>query len=147
MEAGYSFIWVANTKPWLVSPDGSRIDLEVHGNIPFLRVGDLPEHAMVARAIPRVVPTPEEQDLRGEPCAPVKVRTYTGCTNSKSCMAQKDNVVLLDSDEEESDVDTSTSSDPAEPEETHQAEVAERLTKDSTPEPKRCDNRCHCRGA
>ena len=130
MEAGYSFIWVANTKPWLVSPDGTRIDLEVHGNIPFLRVGDIPEHAMVARAIPRVVPTPEEQDHVCQPCAPVKVRTYTGCTSSSSWMAQKDSVVLLDSDEGESEAAslpdlTASSSDPDAQNETHQADTAE----------------------
>ena len=36
MEMGYSFVSVAKTAPWLISPDGHRIDLEVHGNIPFL---------------------------------------------------------------------------------------------------------------
>ena len=55
MEMGYSFIWIANTSPWLVSPDGDRIDLDVHGNIPFLRIGDASEEAMVAKAVPRIL--------------------------------------------------------------------------------------------
>ena len=52
MEMGYSFVWIAKTTPWLVAPDGHRIDLEVHGNIPFLRVDNHAEQAMVAKSVP-----------------------------------------------------------------------------------------------
>ena len=48
---GYSFIWKANASPWLVSPKGARIDLEVHGGIPFLRMDATNEIAMVARIV------------------------------------------------------------------------------------------------
>ena len=48
MQMGYSFVWIAKTPPWLISPDGHRIDLEVHGNIPFLRVGNVSSAALVA---------------------------------------------------------------------------------------------------
>ena len=56
MEMGYSFIWVAKTSPWLIAPDGHRIDLEVHGNIPFLRIGDGASEAMVAQAVSQLLP-------------------------------------------------------------------------------------------
>ena len=70
MEMGYSFIWVTKTAPWLISPDGHRIDLEVHGNIPFLRVGDGASEAMVARAVSQLLPTQaDESDAEpGAPC-------------------------------------------------------------------------------
>ena len=112
MQMGYSFVWIANTPPWLVSPDGCRIDLEVHGNIPFLRIGDAIEEAMVAKAGPRVLPTPAEQeDSEEEVCAPVKVRPCSGCTNSKSALTRKESVVILDSEEDVSETNTDTSSD------------------------------------
>ena len=58
----YSFVWIANTLPWLVSPDGDPIDLEVHGNIPFLRIGNASEEAMVAQAVPRILTTQADPD-------------------------------------------------------------------------------------
>ena len=49
-----------------MAPDGHRIDLEVHGNIPFLRVGNHVEQAMVAKSVPRITPvqvdTEENED-------------------------------------------------------------------------------------
>ena len=62
MQMGYSFVWVAKTSPWLISPDGHRIDLKVHGNIPFLRVGNVTAAAMIAQTVPKVLPTPEDQE-------------------------------------------------------------------------------------
>ena len=46
MQMGYSVVWIAKTNPWLIAPDGHRIDLEVHGNIPFLRVGNVSAAAL-----------------------------------------------------------------------------------------------------
>ena len=95
MEMNYSFVWIANTPPLLVSPDGDRLDLEVHGNIPFLRVGEVADAVLVAKAVPRILTTqadPEESE--DEYCAPAKVKQYAGCTNSKSAMASKASVVL-----------------------------------------------------
>jgi hypothetical protein len=112
MQMGYSFVWIANTPPWLVSPDGCRSDLELHGNIPSLRIGDATEEAMVAKAVPRVSPTPAEQeDSEEEVGAPVKVRPCSGCTNSKSAFTQKESVVILDPEEDVSETNTDTSSD------------------------------------
>ena len=37
MKLGYSFHWPAGKSPYLVHPDQSRIDLEVIGNVPYLR--------------------------------------------------------------------------------------------------------------
>jgi len=73
MEMGYSFVWVAKAAPWLMSPDGHRIDLEVHGNIPFLRVGEGDTEAMVAQSISRFLPSPaDESDTElGAPCREV----------------------------------------------------------------------------
>ena len=113
MEMGYSFVWIANTPPWLVSPDGHRIDLEVHGNIPFLRVGDQAEQAMVAKSVPRITPVqvdPEEDE--DEICAPAKVKQCPGCSNAKSALTAKSSIIVLDSDEEESDSEQSNTSEP-----------------------------------
>ena len=41
MEEGYSFIWVARTTPWLISPSGTQIPLVVDNNVPYLPVGEV----------------------------------------------------------------------------------------------------------
>ena len=108
MEMGYSFVWIANTSPWLVSPDGDRIDLEVHGNIPSLTIGEVAEAVLVAKAAPRILTTKADPDeSEDEYCAPAKVKQYAGCTNAKSALALKASVVILDSDEEVSDANSS----------------------------------------
>ncbi len=108
-------MWVAKTPPWLISPDGHRIDLEVHGNLPFLRVGDVAAVAMVAQVVPKILPTQAEQDMSDEECcAPVKERPCTGCTNSRSALSAKHSVIVLDSDEEslnQSEASSHSSSD------------------------------------
>jgi hypothetical protein len=114
MEMGYSFVWIANTPPWLVSPDGRRIDMEVHGNIPFLRVGDQAEETMVAKSVPRITPVqvdPEEED-EDEICAPAKVKQCPGCSNAKSALTAKSSIIVLDFEEEESDSEQSNTSEP-----------------------------------
>ena len=56
MEMGYSFVWLANSNPYLLSPSGARIDLQVHGHIPYLQVGHPSMRAMAAiLALPRPV--------------------------------------------------------------------------------------------
>ena len=99
MEMGYSFVWVAKTAPWLISPDGHRIDLEVHGNIPFLRVGEGDTEAMVAQSISRFLPSPaDDSDVElGAPCREV---VTAKCTSSFSALTNKPSVTVLDSDEE-----------------------------------------------
>ncbi len=67
---------------------------------------------MAAKAVPRVLPTPAEQEeSKEEVCAPVKVRPCSGCTNSKSAITQKESVVTLDSEEDISETNTDASSD------------------------------------
>ena len=105
MEMGYSFVWIAKTTPWLVAPDGHRIDLEVHGNIPFLRVGNHAEQAMVAKSVPRITPVQvdtEENDDESEDefCAPAKVKHCPGCSYANSAMTAKGGIIVLDSEEE-----------------------------------------------
>ena len=39
MEMGYSFVWLAKSNPYLLSPSGTRIELQVHGHTPYLQVG------------------------------------------------------------------------------------------------------------
>ena len=118
MEMGYSFLWIAKTTPWLVAPDGHRIDLEVHGNIPFLRVGNHAEQAMVAKSVPRITPvqvdTEENEDeYEDEFCAPVKVKHCPGCSNANSAMTAKSSIIVLDSEEEgESESEQSNTSEP-----------------------------------
>ena len=36
LEHGYRFTWESGEKPYLTSPTGARIDVEVHQNIPYL---------------------------------------------------------------------------------------------------------------
>ena len=40
VEQGCSFVWVANSAPVLITPTGKRVELHVHRNIPYLRVGE-----------------------------------------------------------------------------------------------------------
>ena len=36
VEQGYSFVWEANTTPYMKSPDGKIVHLVVDGYIPYL---------------------------------------------------------------------------------------------------------------
>ena len=36
MEEGYSFVWLANGVPYMISPENKKILLEVKGNIPYI---------------------------------------------------------------------------------------------------------------
>ena len=102
MEMGYTFVWIAGAAPWLVSPCGRRLDLEVHGNIPFLPVGEAAEEAMEAKAVPRVTPVQADEDNDDEVwCVPVKVKTLQGCSHSQSSLVNHCSVIVLDSDEED----------------------------------------------
>ena len=56
MEMGYSFVWSAKSNPYLSSPSGTRIELQVHGHIPYLQVGHPSMRAMAAvLTLPRPV--------------------------------------------------------------------------------------------
>jgi len=46
MEEGYQFVWKPYTKPFLITPDGIIIPLDVEGNIPILRVSPSPQVAV-----------------------------------------------------------------------------------------------------
>ncbi len=59
---GYSFVKIAKTQPWLIASDGHRIEFEVHGNIQFLRVGNVTAAALAAQTVPKVLPTPENRE-------------------------------------------------------------------------------------
>ena len=39
MHMGYSFHWPAGKNPYLICPDGMIVELDVHGDIPYLRAG------------------------------------------------------------------------------------------------------------
>eukprot|EP00972_Heterocapsa_arctica_P094801 13980739-Heterocapsa_arctica.AAC.1 len=39
MTKGYSFMWPAGKNPYFTTPDGSRVELDVVDDIPFLRRG------------------------------------------------------------------------------------------------------------
>ena len=36
MDLGWAFHWEPYSKPWIVTPDGCRIELQVYGNVPYL---------------------------------------------------------------------------------------------------------------
>ena len=101
-----------------MAPDGHRLYLEAHGNIPFLRVGNHAEQAMEAKSVPRITPvqvdTEENEDeYEDEFCAPVKVKHCPGCSNANSAMTAKGSVIVLDSEEEgESESEQSNTSEP-----------------------------------
>ena len=107
-----AIVWIAKTNPWLISPDGHRIDLEVHGNIPFLRVGSV-SAAAVSNMAPKCLSTPDKPTEKEEwkvqpalvpyppkPCAPAKEKVGHRCTSARSALSSKVSVILLDSDEE-----------------------------------------------
>ena len=49
-------MWLAKSNPYLLSPSGTRIDLQVHGHIPYLQVGHPSLRAMDANlTLPRPV--------------------------------------------------------------------------------------------
>ena len=39
MEEGYSFVWPSGKMPFMITKDGSRIDLTIHDNIPYIDLG------------------------------------------------------------------------------------------------------------
>ena len=39
MEEGCSFVWPSGKMPFMITKDGSRIDLTVHDNIPYIDLG------------------------------------------------------------------------------------------------------------
>ena len=71
MEQGWAFHWDPYYKPYMITPDGIRIELEVLGNVPYLveRVGAHPARQVEIAHEPvlvEVVPPPpvaEEGDL------------------------------------------------------------------------------------
>ncbi len=62
MELGYSFVWIRNSMPMLIAPDGARIELDVQGNVPILRVGGADPLPMVCAAVPRPIPASDDCD-------------------------------------------------------------------------------------
>eukprot|EP00972_Heterocapsa_arctica_P066685 9840602-Heterocapsa_arctica.AAC.2 len=49
MNKGYTFVWLAYSNPYFVTPNGFKVELEVIANIPYLRRGS-------ARSVPFEVP-------------------------------------------------------------------------------------------
>ena len=41
MEEGYSFVWPSGQMPFMITKDGSRIDLTIHDNIPYIDLGTI----------------------------------------------------------------------------------------------------------
>ena len=84
VEQGYSFIWRANQLPVLVLPDQTIVKLEVHRNIPVLRVGhrspvpcEPTEFQMVPTA-PGVIIDGEEYDTEPYVTYPWRTQTTRG---------------------------------------------------------------------
>ena len=53
MKMGYSFHWPAGKKPYLICLDGMIVELDVHGDIPYLRAGsrNLPRRFRLAKSL------------------------------------------------------------------------------------------------
>ena len=91
MDLECSSMWEARSAPALLAPEATRIEPEVHGNIPVLRVGEAGSTQSSARPFRVRCPTedadPDENEE--EPAAVVKVSLAHG-EQARMAMATSD---------------------------------------------------------
>jgi hypothetical protein len=79
MEMGYSFVWMNNMNPYFIGPDGMIVELEIRGNIPYLKGGSelcQPKEASDTQHVPVAVHShsvPGEEVVGDPPSVPEAV--------------------------------------------------------------------------